>query len=177
MENKKYVCFDIETTSLRATEGQITCICAKDNEDDWFYEEATDEVNILLKFQDYLNKKKDYKLISANGKGFDIPFILIRAYILGIYFNPSLLLREHFDIICDITDKWVSLNNLARIYGFELKTGSGTNAIKLFCEGKYSELLEYCSDDVKLTEKVYLKFMELKKGTKQDEYLGSEAKA
>lgn len=165
METEKYVVFDAETTGLRACENTITCICAKDSENDWFCEASTNEPEIILKFWGYLSKKKDYKLISANGKNFDIPFILIRAYILGIQFLPmSFILREHFDIICDITDKWISLNNLARIYGFELKTGSGTNAIKLFCEGKYSELIEYCCDDVKLTEKIYLKFMELKKG-------------
>jgi predicted PolB exonuclease-like 3'-5' exonuclease len=170
---EKYICFDLETTGLNACGHTITCICAKDEADNWFYEASTNEIEILLKFQDYLKKKKDYKLISANGKNFDIPFIFVRAYMLGIYINPLLFLGEHFDIVCDITDKWVSLNNLARIYCFELKTGSGSNAIKLFTEGKYGELLEYCSNDVKLTEKIYLKFQEIKKGV-QNEYLGSK---
>jgi DNA polymerase III alpha subunit (gram-positive type) len=35
---KNYLVFDVETTGLRPTEKKITCICAKDNEGNWFYE-------------------------------------------------------------------------------------------------------------------------------------------
>jgi predicted PolB exonuclease-like 3'-5' exonuclease len=163
MEN--YIVFDIETTGLRPQENQITCICAKDNQDNWFYKslDCQIEEDIVDKFLKWLERKPNFKLISANGKDFDIPFILIRAYFLNIPYGYGLeLKREHFDIINDITSKRISLNDLAKLYGFDLKTGNGENAIKLFQDSNFHELIQYCSNDVRLTEQIYLKYMGLK---------------
>jgi uncharacterized protein YprB with RNaseH-like and TPR domain len=163
--NKKYLVFDVETTGLRGVESKITCICAKDNEGDWFKGAGEDEAKIVNDFLDWLNKKEFNLFVSANGKDFDIPFLMIR----GAYFCNILpekfykFTKEHFDIINDITSYRISLDNLARILGFNLKTGNGLKAIQLYNEGKYSELVNYCMNDVILTEKVYLKLLELKR--------------
>jgi len=75
-----------------------------------------------------------------------------------------LFCKEHFDIINDITSYRISLDNLARLYNFPLKSGNGFTAINLFKNDKLEELRAYCIDDVFLTEKIYLKYMEIKNG-------------
>jgi DNA polymerase III epsilon subunit-like protein len=157
-----YIVFDIETTGLRACESRITCICAKSSKGDWFKDAELNEVSILKNFNEWLEKRKIDKFISANGKDFDVPFILMRSYILNIPFNNDFynlsLKKNHFDIINDITDKKISLNNLARLYGLNLKSGNGLNAIDLFNKKDFNALIHYCSNDVRLTEKVFLAF-------------------
>ena len=166
---KNYLVFDIETTELRAAEGDcVTCICAVaiGEGEQWFTKAGTDESEIIFEFLQFLGKHKDYRIISANGRDFDIPFLLIRAYTNEIDFSLafSLFGKDHFDLINDITDKKVSLNNLAALYGFYKKSGDGLLAIKLFQEEKFAELITYCSDDVRLSQKIYLKYWEIRYG-------------
>jgi predicted PolB exonuclease-like 3'-5' exonuclease len=163
MVKENYVIIDLETTGLRPQENIITCICAKDRQGAIFKECGTNEYEIISCFLNFLDSRREM-LISANGKDFDIPFLLIRMFINN--FNSgniyTLLSLKHFDIINDITDRKISLNNLAQIYNFPIKTGNGLNAIQLFKDGNYTQLAEYCMNDVELTEKIYLKYLELK---------------
>ena len=155
------ITFDIETTGLNPLYSGITCICAKVIDGNEYKGSHTNEKGLIKDFLKWLKSEKGDILISANGKDFDLPFLFMRAYYCGIDIKEIYHLSkvEHFDVINDITDKKISLNNLARIYGFELKSGSGTNAIKLFEDMKLDELMEYCMNDVLLTEKVYLKYL------------------
>ena len=166
MENKDYIVFDIETTGLNPLDSEITCICAKTKDGNNYEGCHTNEKGLIKDFIKWVLSEKSNLLISANGKDFDIPFIFMRAFLNRIDLCDVLYLKklEHFDIINDITDKKISLNNLAKLYGFELKSGNGINAIKLFEDRKLKELMEYCMDDVLLTEKVYLKYLEIKNG-------------
>ena len=159
----KYIVFDIETTGLDSTRSRITCICAKSNNGSSYNGCHTNERGLIKDFLKWVKKEKINLLISANGKDFDIPFIFMRAYIKKLETKQVLFLNKykHFDIINDITDKKISLNNLAKIYGFALKTGDGKEAIKLFQEGKFDKLIDYCMNDVELTEKIYLKYQEI----------------
>ena len=156
------ITFDIETTGLNPLFSKITCICGKVLNGNDYMGSHTNEKGLIYNFIKWLEKEEVKELISANGKEFDLPFIFMRAYILGINFKDVSFLKElkHFDVINDITDKRISLNNLAKLYHFELKSGSGTSAIKLFEEMKLEELMNYCMDDVILTEKVYIKYNE-----------------
>ena len=166
MQNKRYIVFDIETTGLNPLDSRITCICARTKDSEAVYQGChTNEKGLISDFIKWLRKENDGLLISANGKEFDLTFIFMRAFIKGLSFrNMKFILKfEHFDIIKDITDKKISLNNLARLYGFKLKSGDGVNAIKLFEDIKLEELMEYCMNDVKLTEQVYLKYLETNK--------------
>lgn len=160
---KKELVFDIETTGLNPLHERITCICAKVNGGNEYRGSHTNEKGLIKDFLNFLISEKADILISANGKDFDLPFIFTRAYISGIGIEEIDYLKnvEHFDIINDITDRKISLNNLARIYGFQLKSGNGFDAIKLFNEMKLDELMNYCMDDVLLTEKIYLKYNEV----------------
>ena len=51
--------------------------------------------------------------------------------------------------------KKVRLDNLARTTLGTSKTADGLAAIKLFCEGKMHELVEYCVQDVRITRDLY----------------------
>ena len=172
---KEKIFFDIETTGLNPWYGdRITCICLKtsDGKKEVFQYEC--EGKIIIEFLDYIQQlynKNNYMLVTKNGKQFDIPFILTRSNInFDIYdndidINTFLIKFEHFDIH-EITNKWVSLENMAIILGFpenERKTGNGLTAIKLFHAKRYDELISYCMRDVELTEKVYNRIMELRK--------------
>jgi uncharacterized protein YprB with RNaseH-like and TPR domain len=125
----KYICLDIETTSLNALyDGQITCICAKSSDGEIFKEfvsKNTDaEFILIMKFLKWINNKGG-KLVTISGKGFDVPFIFIR-YCLKQSFDlldliKDLISREHFDLQ-DIVEYRVSLNNMAKMYGFDIET-------------------------------------------------------
>lgn len=157
-----YIVFDIETTGLNWTNSIITCICAKNSEQDYFIDYGLSEISIISHFFEWLNKHEDIKLISANGKDFDIPFIFGRALLNDINITP-LSFTNHIDIINDFTDKKISLNNICKLLNLSSKNGNGENAIKLFESGRFHDLGEYCMNDVEITEKAYLKLMELRK--------------
>ena len=166
MKNKKtekYLVFDIETTGLSPVDNRITCFCAKDEEGNEFklYDEY--EAILLDKIYKLLLIKRDHLLISKNGNLFDIPFIILKGFIWKVDIH-SLYKNYfyHFDLQ-EVTEKRISLNDMATMYAIENKSGTGLNAIKLFKEGKISELLDYCMQDVEITEKVYLKYKELHK--------------
>lgn len=145
-----------------------------------FKKASISEVEIILEFVKWLNNISDgiykrIKFISGNGRSFDIPYILSRIAVLSVFHNevrskqtnlfPLFMLLNtednHFDVVVDITDKPISINNLARIYGLPLKTGDGVGAISLFEKRKLKELEEYCFNDVLLTEQICAQYRKL----------------
>lgn len=172
----KYIIFDIETTGLSPWYGdQITCICAKDSEGNAIKlihqkEGECNERDVMRKFLYWLHNHNDleqYYLITKNGKLFDVPFILtreLRSETESVFPTSmggfNLLHMKHLDLH-QITSKPISLANMAELLGCTLKSGDGLNAIKLWKEGRYDELAEYCMNDVVVTEQVYLKLKTL----------------
>jgi len=159
----RHLVFDIETTGLDPVTSRITCICAKDSAGNEHLFSDKDEKKIIHDFI-MLFKSNDFvSLVSANGKDFDVPFIFIRAFLNG--FDNSVFKEisdtVHFDVINDISKKKVSLNNLARLYNFPIKSGNGLQAIEYWQKGEIQDLLKYCMDDVRLTEKVYKKYLRI----------------
>ena len=153
---------------------RITCICAKDSDGNRFSCVNDDEDMIIGEFYKWLchlrfySKIDDYFLVSKNGKQFDIPFILTREcwlllntdWIMDEDDSFALINCRHFDLQ-EITDKRISLNDMAKLLGCKLKSGKGKDAINLWENGEYGRLKEYCMNDVDVTEEVYLKYMEL----------------
>lgn len=92
--------FDIETTGLSKKNHQIYLIgCAHrtDNEiciHQFFAEDETEEPQIILAFLSFAGKY--HKLITFNGKRFDVPFLLEKCTNHNI--DPALFPQKHLDI-------------------------------------------------------------------------------
>lgn len=163
----RHIVFDIETTGLNPWHGdQVTCICAKDSEGQWFKETDRDqeETDMIKSFLCWISRRDKHILISKNGIGFDVPFIFARLTFkccdIHTIDAPILARRVHFDLHT-ITKKWISLDDMARLFNCQAKSGTGLNAIKLHEDGKYEELVDYCCQDVIVTEEVYLRYNSL----------------
>ena len=162
------ITFDIETSGLNAWYGdKITCICAKDSNGKTFTGSLKDKtekelIEAFILWLEERTTKEEVMLISHSGKTFDIPFICTRASLnsLSSPFSPLVLLMlRHFDLQ-DINYR-VSLDNMAKLLKCEVKSGTGLQAIKLYEEKKWDELIKYCMQDVNVIEQVYKKYEEL----------------
>lgn len=183
------ISFDIETTGLHPWQGdRVTAITAV-NVDDYsiVFKGFTDNLRVedeadidsneadlirdfLLELERTFSKHGDLHLVTKNGRKFDINFLMARYSLLfndsngniknGYY--PILINDEvgHSDLH-DITSKWVSLDDMARMYNLPLKTGSGKGAIQLWKDHEFADLVSYCLNDSILTAKVYKQYKAL----------------
>ena len=179
-DKPKYIVLDIETQGLKPLYlEKVTCICAKASDGETFSKVMThpnfdvndkkglvnDEGYLLEFFFQWLSKRpaKHYFLVTKNGKIFDIPFLFIRN-VLRYGYDPlndlPMINYDHLDLQ-EITSRRVSLQCMAEILGCTPKSGTGSNAIKLWNERRYDELKEYCMQDVDVTEEVFLKWKKL----------------
>lgn len=157
-----YIVFDIETTGLNpAFDSIVTCICAKDSEGNIFIDNLANktETQLINTFLDWLRAEMENNplMVTCNGIEFDIPFILLRCLKLGI--NPLGLFDvfKQFDIQ-RVTFKKISLKDMGTLLKCNfLKKESGIDAIKLYQEESFRDLIKYCMNDVNLTEEIYLK--------------------
>jgi uncharacterized protein YprB with RNaseH-like and TPR domain len=161
----KYIVMDVETTGLCAWYGDmITCICAKTDDGHEFKEavqEENTEARLIEHFLTWVTLQgNDVFLISKNGKGFDIPFIQTRMVKLHMPYTEKLLNYKHLDLQL-MTKKWMSLDDMAKLLNCERKNGNGIDAIFMFRNGEFKELIEYCMQDVNVTEQVYKKLKSL----------------
>jgi len=159
----------------------ISCVAAKENGE--FIKVGSfigKEEQIISDFFAYINKTKP-KLISFNGRAFDIPMLLVRA----LKYNLSL------PVYFDNTDKWNNyrsrysedfhldlievLGNYGAVRGLKLDVIAqmaglpgkfdvhGDEVYKLYFDGEYQKIVEYCESDVLNTYWLWLKY-ELLKG-------------
>ena len=163
---KNYVVFDIEATGLAPWYGdRVTCICARDSEGRAFQEVGENELKIAHAFLEWLRMRdpRDTVLVTKNGRQFDVPFLLTRLALAGGQWREKglfLLEYEHFDLQ-DLTEKWVTLSDLARLLKCSPKSGSGLQAIRFWKKRDFLKLKSYCMQDVVTTEEVYLKWLTL----------------
>ena len=182
LEKEKYWVLDIETMGLNPWYGRrITAIGIKSSIDnkDLILTDGSEE-SLLIAFWTWFEEEgtENFEfLVTKNGKMFDVPFILARSHLLcfetldrkppielNIAHNKlanKLLDFPHKDLH-EITDKWVSLNDMAKILGCEEKIGTGKNAIKLWKEGKIELLKTYLRQDLRVTMQVYERIKLLK---------------
>ncbi len=152
---------------------KITCICAKTSDGEYFArvqspsEEGDTELELIKEFKEWLDSiEGKYFLLTKNGKGFDIPFIMSRLAkrqaLESLAQHYLLLNAPHFDLQ-EVTKKRISLQTMAELLGCTPKSGTGKNAIKLYKEKHYDELMEYCMQDVETTIEVFEKWRSLQK--------------
>ncbi|RAX57245.1 3'-5' exonuclease [Helicobacter monodelphidis] len=146
------------------------------------FEEGGGEKAILSSFLQYLNTKQP-RLVSFNGRGFDIPTILLRAMQYNLnaeaYFettNPTLKKdkwenyrqryseRFHLDLFDVLghygaATKGLRLNVLANMCGLPGKYDIyGDEVYRLYFENQQERIDTYCQSDVLNTYWVYLKY-------------------
>lgn len=91
-------------------------------------------------------------IVTFNGIRFD--YEVLRPYGL----EPELLEPKSYDILKEITRSLghrLSLQNVATATLKVAKTGNGLKAVELWKEGKVMEVMQYCSDDVDITRRLY----------------------
>jgi 3'-5' exonuclease len=119
-----------------------------------------DEAKILNEFWKFLEKPVPVQLVAHNGLTFDLPFIWRRSVIHNV--RPSKqfnLARYRTDTIYDTMQLWanwnirdyVGLDRLSAALGLGAKTGSGSQVLGLWLEGKHEEVARYCYQDALLT--------------------------
>ena len=140
-------------------------------------EAGFDEAQLLNGFFQYFERIKP-RLVSFNGRGFDLPVLKYRAMVHGIA-SPwlhqagdkwnSYQSRYSADWHCDLMEVLseygasarVKLNEVCSIMGFPGKFGvDGSKVAEMFDAGKIPEIRDYCETDVLNTYLVYLRLMQ-----------------
>ena len=118
-------------------------------EDYLVFQSAKEFANYLLRF--------DGLLVSFNGARFDLPVLLDE---IDIDTFRALQTKPHLDILqyfyFRVGGRFrVGLDNLAQNTIGRGKTGNGADAPILLREGKMTELVAYCKNDVEITKAIY----------------------
>lgn len=152
------------------------------------------ERSLIQAFLDYINKKQP-KLVSYNGRGFDIPMLLLRAmqYRLSAsaYFeenNPQFnknkwenyrqryCERFHLDLLEALGNygavRNLKLDVLANLVGFPGKYNtSGDMVLDMYYAGNLEQIDTYCQSDVLNTYGLYLNYEILKGNLSVQDYI------
>jgi DNA polymerase elongation subunit (family B) len=121
-----------------------------------------DETAVLNQFWAFLSPRRNSKIVTFNGKSFDVPFIIKRSAILGILPTVRISTRRyetdrHFDVFELLTDFYnckekFSLHAYCKMFGVEnMDTSTGSEVFQLWKEGRISEIESHCAEDVRST--------------------------
>lgn len=153
------------------TEGSMVLFEDEFNNEEWNNTEKNirykgmSEKEILLTFWDYVSKAD--KVITFNGRGFDIPFVMIRSAIhrikptkdfMGNRFSKSnhIDLLELFSFYGGI--RRFNLDFYCKAFGIESPKSKGVTGMEvpeLYRAGKIKEIAIYCADDIRATYELY----------------------
>jgi predicted PolB exonuclease-like 3'-5' exonuclease len=119
----------------------------------------------MLKYLGDLFAKGVGKIITFNGKGFDIPFLKIRSAILGVpippIFNKKYDVDRHFDVREVLTNFGANqkgtLKQWAIVFGLEPQKDSGKNIHLLSKEDRQAK----CLADCRITNHIYQRLKNL----------------
>ena len=146
----------IERAALDARTGTVLCIGIKTNEFEIL--EGAEPV-IISDFWELWENRDNSSFIGFNCHRFDLPFLVRRSWHCGVplprnlwdgrYFNKSFIdLMSYWS--CGNREEMISLDHLARFFGFPPKTGHGKNFSKLWYEDK-PKAIEYLKTDLEIT--------------------------
>jgi predicted PolB exonuclease-like 3'-5' exonuclease len=138
-------------------------------------EPGYDEKRLVQGFFGYFERLRQPRLVTFNGRGFDLPVLKYRAMAHGVA-APTLYAagdrrngyasRYATDWHCDLADVLsdhgasarVSLEEVAAVLGIPGKLGlDGSQVAALVDEGRIAEVRDYCETDVLSTYLVYLR--------------------
>ncbi len=158
-----------------------------------FGRDSEKEEDIIAHFFEFIESDNP-RLVSFNGRGFDMPMLLIRAmkYNLSLHAffdnnNPSLGKNKwenyrqrysegfHTDLLDSLGQfgavRGLKLDTLCTMMGIPGKYDvSGDQVMELFHRGELDKIREYCQSDVLNTYWLYLKYQLLRGDLTMDEY-------
>jgi DNA polymerase elongation subunit (family B) len=123
------------------------------------------EEEMLTKFWDFLTKAD--KLISFNGRQFDLPFLMLRSAMLKIKPSRNFVksrydTTKHIDLLDQFTfyglTRKFNLDFYAHAFGIESPKSNGITGMdvnELYRAGKIEDVAIYCGDDIKATAELY----------------------
>ncbi len=150
-------------------------------------DEIPNEEKILGEFLSFIDKKKP-RLVSFNGRGFDLPMLFIRAMRYNIacpaYFDATNKWENyrtrfaeafHLDLMDTLGGfgavRGLNLNELCKMAGIPGKYDvSGDDVFELYYAKEYKKIDEYCESDVLNTYLLFLKYELLKGNLSLKEY-------
>lgn len=138
--------------------------------------EGVDEKTLLEGFFQYVAKLKP-RLVSYNGRTFDLPVLKYRAMLHGISaswlyhsgdkwnnYGSRYSLDWHCDLLDALSDFGASarckLHEVCAVMGYPGKIGvDGSQVAPLYDAGRIKEIRDYCETDVLNTYLVYVRYM------------------
>jgi len=149
----RYVVFDLETQNIFSDVGGSDP-SALDISVGCFYDSATDEYTALtvdeLPLAWPLIEQAD-ALVGYNSNHFDIP-------LLNKYYPGDLASIKSIDLLESIRaslGRRLRLDSVAQATIGAKKTADGLQAVRWWREGKIDEIKKYCTQDVKVTKKIF----------------------
>lgn len=127
--------------------------------------QSGEEKEILQKFWDFISNFE--MVITFNGRGFDIPYLMIRSAIFQIRSRKNLMgYRYDYKVHCDLLDQLTfygatrrySLDFYLKSFGIESSKKEGINGEmvgELYQEKKYLEVARYCARDLLATNELF----------------------
>jgi predicted PolB exonuclease-like 3'-5' exonuclease len=139
-------------------------------------EEGYSEKQLLEGFFQYFERQRP-RLVTYNGRGFDVPVLKYRAMAHGVtarwlhkagdrFSNYSYRFNRNWH--CDLMDvlsdfgasRSVKLDEVSRLLGFPGKFGiDGSKVKEIYDAGRLKEIRDYCETDVLNTYLVYLRYL------------------
>jgi hypothetical protein len=123
------------------------------------------EKKMLFNFWQYIAKSE--KVITFNGRNFDIPFLMIRSAMLEVKPSKNLMKyrydsKEHVDLLDHLTfygtTKKFNLDFYCHAFGIDSPKSKGITGMEvkeLYKAGHIKEIAVYCSEDVRATFELF----------------------
>ncbi|MBK7104147.1 MAG: ribonuclease H-like domain-containing protein [Ignavibacteriae bacterium] len=126
---------------------------------------SINEKELLKLFWNYLSKTD--KVITFNGRNFDIPFLMLRSAMLEVKPTINLIhnrynITKHIDLLDQFTfygiTRKFNLDFYCHAFGIKSPKSKGITGMEikeLYKAGKIKDIAIYCSEDVKATYELY----------------------
>lgn len=146
------IIFDIETDGIITNAGSkevfpnLLVACIYDSEMDRYQSFTREQLKDLWP----ILEKADL-LIGYNSDSFDIP-------ILNRYYSGDLSKIASLDLLSEIKEslgRRIKLDTVAEATLGRKKTGHGLEAIEWWKQGRYDDVIKYCTEDVRITKDIY----------------------
>ncbi len=152
--------------SMDPNYSKIIVICLKYNNEIKLL--TGEEKEILTLFWNFI-KENNFIIVTHNGYGFDVPFIIVRSIVNNIATSSeinlnhwNMLKSNHFDTMLLFSQNIFTNTNLrivARLNNIDFEDDgiTGRDIERLYNEGKLDIIKEHCKKDIEILEKLFNK--------------------